>query len=48
MVVDILRVDLQDFDNEARYAKYTKFSLGDGTLDNPLLWKDILVLQEIR
>ena len=46
-----LRVDLQDFDNEARYAKYAKFCLGDGTLDNPvrlLLWKDIPVLQEIR
>ena len=31
-----LRVDLQDFENETRFAKYAKFSLGDATLDYPI------------
>ena len=28
-----LRVDLEDFDNETRYAKYSTFNIGDNTTD---------------
>ena len=28
-----LRVDLEDFENETRYAKYSTFNIGDSTID---------------
>ena len=31
-----LRVDLEDFENETRYAKYSTFNIGDSTTDYPI------------
>ena len=31
-----LRVDLEDFENEIRYAKYSTFNIGDSTTDYPI------------
>ena len=31
-----LRVDLEEFENETRYAKYSTFNIGDSTTDYPI------------